>query len=272
MAAAVIPKEEPPFSRDFRVNELEAVVGDTSLNISPCPNGIHGQMNDHLGFSGRQRFLNIINCSWNKGQLPQERRRGTVIPIKKFGKTDDTPEKYRPIVLTSIVCQNNGVKRITFHLHSHNLLPEEQYGFRKGHSTADQLLYFCQRIRDAHNRKPANHTVSFPGLISKVFDRVWNNFLVIKLYKIFDIVGKALPWIYDFLRNRLIIVKFNNSLTRSFTFFQGVPNGLVLSQTLFLLYLSGIESVINRKCEVGTFADDIVLWKSDYDLTKLGRH
>ncbi|GFU48254.1 putative RNA-directed DNA polymerase from transposon BS [Trichonephila clavipes] len=33
----------------------------------------------------------------------------------------------------------------------------------------------------------------------------------------------------------------------------------------------GIESVIKRKCEVGAFADDIVLWKSNSDLTKLER-
>ncbi|GFU38288.1 RNase H domain-containing protein [Trichonephila clavipes] len=41
--------------------------------------------------------------------------------------------------------------------------------------------------------------------------------------------------------------------------------------TLFSLYLSSIESVIKRKCEVGAFADDIVLWKSNSDLTKLKR-
>ncbi|GFX67461.1 RNase H domain-containing protein [Trichonephila clavipes] len=33
------------------------------LNKSPGPDGIHGQMIDHLGLSGRQRFLDIINCS-----------------------------------------------------------------------------------------------------------------------------------------------------------------------------------------------------------------
>ncbi|GFU60966.1 putative RNA-directed DNA polymerase from transposon BS [Trichonephila clavipes] len=87
----------------------------------------------------------------------------------------------------------------------------------------------------------------------------------------FSIGGKALPWIYDFLRNRLIRVKFNNSLSRSFSFFQGVPYGSVLRPTLFSLFLSGIESVIKRRCEVGAFVDDIVLWKSDSDLTKLER-
>ncbi|GFX03225.1 putative RNA-directed DNA polymerase from transposon X-element [Trichonephila clavipes] len=152
------------------------------------------------------------------------------------------------------------LRRLTFYLFSHNLLQEEQYGFREGLCTTDQLLYFCQRIRDPHNRKPTNHPVAVFLNLSKAFDRVWNNLLVIKLFKNFGIGGKALPWIYDFLRNRLIRVKFNNSLSMSFSFFQGVPQGSVLSPTLFSLYLSGIESVIKRKCEVGTLADDIVLW------------
>ncbi|GFW08190.1 probable RNA-directed DNA polymerase from transposon BS [Trichonephila clavipes] len=232
------------FIRDFRVNELEAEISDSCLNKS------------------------------HKGQLPRNWKKATVIPIKKWGKTDGTPESYRPIALTNIACkimEKMVLKRLTFHLHSHSLLPEEQYGFREGHSTTYQLLYFCQRIRDAHNRKPTNPTVAVFLDLSKAFDRVWNNFLVIKLFKIFGIGGKALPWIYDFLRNRLIRVKFNNSLSRSFSFFQGEPQGSVLSPTLFSLYLSGIESVIKRKCEVGAFADDIVLWQSDSDLTKLER-
>ncbi|GFV99043.1 probable RNA-directed DNA polymerase from transposon BS [Trichonephila clavipes] len=163
------------------------------------------------------------------------------------------------------------LRRLTFYLHSHNFLPEEQYGFREGHCTTDQLLYFCQSIRDAHNRKPTNHTVAVFLDLSKAFDKVWNNLLVIKLFKNFGIGGKALPWIYDFLRNRLIRVKFNNSLSMSFSFLEGVPQGSVLSPTLFSLYLSGTENVIKRKCEVGAFTEDIILCKSDSDLTKLER-
>ncbi|GFS75775.1 putative RNA-directed DNA polymerase from transposon BS [Trichonephila clavipes] len=103
-------------------------------------------MTDHLGLSGRQRFLDIVNCSWNKGQLPRDWRRATVIPIKKWCKTHGTSESYLTITITSIACkimEKMVLRRFTFHLHSHNLLSEEQYGFREGHSITDQLLYFC---------------------------------------------------------------------------------------------------------------------------------
>ncbi|GFU38256.1 probable RNA-directed DNA polymerase from transposon BS [Trichonephila clavipes] len=195
-------------------------------------------MIDHLGLSGRQKFVDIINCSWNKGQLPRDWRRAIVIPIKKCSKTHGTPESYQSIALTSIACkimEKMVVRKLTFHLHSGNLLPKEQHGFREGHSTTDQILYFCQRIRDAHNRKPTNHTVAVFLDLSEAFDRVWNKLLVSKLYKMF-----------------------------------GVPQGPVLSPTLFSFYLTGIESVIKSKSEVGAFVD-IVLWKSDSDLTKLER-
>ncbi|GFU84120.1 putative RNA-directed DNA polymerase from transposon BS [Trichonephila clavipes] len=73
------------------------------------------------------------------------------------------------------------------------------------------------------------------------------------------------------LRRLTFHVPSHNLLPKeqSFSFFQGVPQGSVLSPTLFSLYLSGIENVIKRKCEIDAFEDDIVLWKSDSDLTKL---
>ncbi|GFV76281.1 hypothetical protein TNCV_4673701 [Trichonephila clavipes] len=40
------------FSRDFTMNEIEAAISDSCLNKYPGPDGIHGQMIDHLGLSG----------------------------------------------------------------------------------------------------------------------------------------------------------------------------------------------------------------------------
>lgn len=86
----------------------------------------------------------------------------------------------------------------------------------------------------------------------------------------FGISGRALNWIYDFLRNRIFKVKFNSSTSRSFKLHQGVSQESVLRPTLFSLFLKGIESVIPEDCDIDLFADDIVLWNSDTDLKKNG--
>lgn len=138
------------------------------------------------------------------------------------------------------------LKRLTFYLNSQDLLPKEQYGFREGHSTTDQMLCFCQNIRDAQNKRPTNHTVAVFLDLTKAFDRVWNQKLIIKLYEVFGISGRALTWIYAFLRNRLIRVNFNNSLSRSFRLSQGVPQGSVL-----VLYFSRSSSQASSKSPMG---------------------
>ncbi|GFT85143.1 putative RNA-directed DNA polymerase from transposon BS [Trichonephila clavipes] len=59
------------------------------------------------------------------------------------------------------------------------------------------------------------------------------------------------------------------ALSKTFRLSQGVPQGSVLSPLLFSLYIAGIEKIISRRCEVGLFADDIVLWNSDSDVVHI---
>ncbi|GBO41133.1 hypothetical protein AVEN_270768-1 [Araneus ventricosus] len=120
----------------------------------------------------------------------------------------------------------------------------------------------CQKIRDAQNNKPTNHSMAvFLGL-SKAFDRVWKHKLIIELHEYGRINGRALAWIHDFLGRRVIRVKYNNTLSDNCKISQGVPQGSVLRPIFFAIYLTGIEELLTRRCEVGIFADDIVLWKS----------
>ncbi|GFV40935.1 putative RNA-directed DNA polymerase from transposon BS [Trichonephila clavipes] len=119
-----------------------------------------------------------------------------------------------------------------------------------------------KRIRDAQNKKPTNHTVAALLNISRAFDRVWRQLLITKLHDYFSIRGRALPWISDFLWDRSIRVKYNNCLYDPFAIRQGVPQGSVLSLVLLPLYITGIEKVLAKHCEIGIFADDIIVWSS----------
>ncbi|GFU64676.1 probable RNA-directed DNA polymerase from transposon BS [Trichonephila clavipes] len=156
--------------------------------------------------------------------------------------------------------------RLNVHLNNNGLLPSEQYGYRKGHGVVDHILYFCQRIRDAQNKKPTNHTVAALLNMSSAFERVWRHLLITKLHDYFSIRGRALPWISDFLCDRSVRVIYNNCLSDPFAIRQGVPQGSVLSPVLFSFYITGIEKVLAKHCEVGIFADDIIAGSSGSDV------
>ncbi|UYV67100.1 hypothetical protein LAZ67_4003893 [Cordylochernes scorpioides] len=136
------------FHEKINMKELDYALENTDLNKTPGPDGIHGQMISNLGKNGKERLLDIFNNSWKTGKLPQDWKTATIIPIKKLDKSADDPKNYRPISLTSICCklmEKIILRRLTYHLDTKNLLPEEQYGFRKGHGTIDQLLFFTQK-------------------------------------------------------------------------------------------------------------------------------
>ncbi|UYV83142.1 hypothetical protein LAZ67_22002409 [Cordylochernes scorpioides] len=137
------------FHEKINMKELDYALENTDLNKTPGPDGIHGQMISNLGKNGKEILLDIFNNSWKTGKLPQDWKTATIIPIKKLDKSADDPKNYRPISLTSICCklmEKIILRRLTYHLDTRNLLPEEQYGFRKGHGTIDQLLFFTQKM------------------------------------------------------------------------------------------------------------------------------
>ncbi|GFX86379.1 putative RNA-directed DNA polymerase from transposon BS [Trichonephila clavipes] len=173
------------------MQELGAALCDTDLRKSPGSDGIHGSMIDHLGLDSQRRLLDIFNNSWKSGRLLRDWKRATVIPIRKPQKDARFPKSYRPIALISISCkimEKMFLKRLSFYLNFRNLLPRNQYCFKPGHSTTDQvlyfcrslarfdsctinpMLYFCQEIRDAHSLKPTHHTVAAFLDFSKAFD------------------------------------------------------------------------------------------------------
>ncbi|UYV77916.1 hypothetical protein LAZ67_15002837, partial [Cordylochernes scorpioides] len=144
------------FHEKINMKELDYALENTDLNKTPGPDGIHGQMISNLGKNGKEILLDIFNNSWKTGKLPQDWKTATIIPIKKLDKSADDPKNYRPISLTSICCklmEKIILRRLIYHLDTRNLLPEEQYGFRKGHGTIDQLLFFTQKRMPGHRKR-----------------------------------------------------------------------------------------------------------------------
>ena len=70
-----------------------------------------------------QILLNIFNYIWTTGKFPDSWQYAIIIPIPKPGKDPAEPNIYRPIALTSCLCETLERminKRLTWFLESNN--------------------------------------------------------------------------------------------------------------------------------------------------------
>ena len=98
----------------------------------------------------------IINMSFITGEYPNILKIVKVIPIHKGGSTQDV-NNYRPISLLSIfdkIIEKLMHKRLYNFLMEHNILYQNQFGFRKNNSTVYALAQITEMIKvSIDNRK-----------------------------------------------------------------------------------------------------------------------
>ncbi|KAK7087372.1 hypothetical protein V1264_021433 [Littorina saxatilis] len=69
-------------------------------------------------------------------------------------------------------------------------------------------------------------------------------------------------WIRGFLHERSARVKLDGHLSHSVKMREGVPQGGVISPTLFLLYINNITTVLPRHVSNTLHADDLAIWST----------
>ena len=144
-------------------------------------------------------------------------------------------------------------RRLRTFFTSGKIIEEEQEGFREKRSTVQSLYRMQLELEDIQrNKKPA---VLLNIDLEKAFDSVWIDGLVYKLQNI-GITGNLLSIIQAFLSNRLTFIKIGNYHSNNFPIHIGLPQGSVLSPTLFILFINDFidEYPIRFK-----FADDTAL-------------
>nr|KAG5701253.1 hypothetical protein BaRGS_020615 [Batillaria attramentaria] len=150
-------------------------------------------------------------------------------------------------------------KRLMWHLESNNLITKEQTAFRKNRNTEDQLVYLAQSIENAFQEKK-KVVATFIDL-SKAFDKVWKDGLLLKLLTA-GIAGRMFNWIKSFLCHRTARVKLDSSLSHTVKIREGVPQGGVISPTLFVVFINDITSSLSRHISRALHADDFAMWNA----------
>ena len=145
-------------------------------------------------------------------------------------------------------------KHLYNHLNENQILTPLQSGFIPGDSTINQLTYLYNFFAQALDYGKEVCVVFCD--ISKAFDRVWHEGLLLKL-EVAGISGNLLLWFRSYLTDRKQrVVPCAES---EYTYIRaGVPQGSILGLLLFLLFINDIVDEIG--CHIRLFADDTSLY------------
>ncbi|GFS15506.1 RNA-directed DNA polymerase from mobile element jockey [Elysia marginata] len=168
-------------------------------------------------------------------------------------------EQREPISLTSCMCklmERMINKRLVWYLQKHNILMDEQAGFRQFRSTEDQVAYIAQTIEDGYQKQ--QHTVTVWVDMEKAFDIVWKKCLILQMMQA-GVSHNMLKLIQNYLSQRTGRVNLQGRGSRQAIFKDGVPQGGVLSPTLFLVFMNSIQNIIRPHVKAALYADDLAL-------------
>ena len=252
------------YNKELTMNELVRAL-DACSGTSPGPDEIRYEMIKHLNHDDMIKLLEVYNEIWKSQTFPNSWHFAHIIPILKGGGNPRNPIPYRPIALTSCLCKvmERIVNcRLLHFLNTRNLLVDEQCGFRKGRQTLDQLVKMEIQIQEAFAKK--HFFISTFLDIEKAYDMTWRYGLLKKLYA-FGLCGNLPFFIKNFMSDRTFSVKlYSDNVTYSDIFVQanGVPQGSVLSPTLFLCMINDILPSPPRNLKYSLYADDCAIWHS----------
>ncbi len=140
-----------------------------------------------------------------------------------------------------------------------NLLSDRQYGFRKCRSTGDLLAFLSNSWSSSLSSFGETFAVALD--MSKAFARVWHKSLLSKLSS-YGFYPSLCTFTSNFLSSRSISAVVDGHCSTPKTMNSGVPQGSVLSPTLFLLFINDLLS--STQSLLHSYADDLTLHYSTY--------
>ena len=246
------------YNKKFKLRDLKRALRKAK-DSAPGIDQIHYQILKHLPDETLRLLLSLINDTWSSQTFPESWRVALLLPIPKPGKNHYDPINYRPIALTSCICktvERMVNERLIWYLERHNLLSKFQAGFRAHKSTLDQLIRMESYIRDALANN--DHLVAVFFDLQKAYDTTWK-YGILKDLHTMGLRGNLPVFIDNFLCDRSFMVVFGAVLSNTYVQEEGVPQGAILSTTLFNVKLNNIVKVLCPDVKCSLYVDDFVI-------------
>ena len=252
---------------DFPILRVEVVAAIRTLKSGKAAgvDNIPAELIKHGGESVVDMLLLICNKIWQTGEWPTPWTQSLIITLPKKGNLQQC-QNYRTLSLishASKVMLRIILKRLS--PQAEDIIAEEQAGFRRGRSTAEQIFnlrVLCEKYSQ-HQQDIFHVFIDY----KKAFDRVWHDALWATM-KNYNMGQKLVMSIQQLYKNATSAVLAQGKIGDWFHTSVGVRQGCLLSPTLFNIFLEqimtdaledhvGTVSIGGRVITNLRFADDI---------------
>ena len=205
----------------------------------------------------------LYNRSIRECKFPEIWKKSVITPVPKKGDLS-IPSNWRPINVLGAVPKM--LERHVRELLEPYILPKlsgNQFGFIRGRSTEDALMYADHTIRHmmssptARSRKGTVLATSFD--ISKAFDSVPHAKLLECLKADYNVPDYLLSWLQSYLSERSQAVKIESSFSSCRQVKAGVIQGSVIGPLLFIAYFDKVVKDHTNSAVSVKYADDLLL-------------
>ncbi|KXJ75371.1 hypothetical protein RP20_CCG011846 [Aedes albopictus] len=237
-----------------RPKEIGNITRNLKVRKSPGHDGISNWLLKRLPRKGLVVLAKIFSACLKLCYFPVEWKHAIVVAIPKANKDATVPSNYRPISLLSTLSklfERVILTRIERHLETTRIIPHEQFGFQKGHSTSHQIVRLVKKVR--RNLQQGNSSGLILLDVEKAYDSVWHDAILHKMH-LGNFPMMLLKIIRSFLKDRTFQVSVNGCTSERMQVPFGVPQGSVLSPTLYNIFSADIVQM--EGVQYYLFADD----------------
>ena len=251
-------------SLEFVKKELDTINCKKAIGID----GLHPKLLQMAADYIAAPLTYMFNRSLKSSQIPQDFKRARITPIHKGGTFEIS--NFRPISILPILSKilEKAVHiQLYDYLNNHNLLSQQQSGFRPLHSTATSVTHIVDFLLENMNSGKLTGGIFLD--LKKAFDVIPLNLILAKL-KYYGIRNNEYEWFMSYLLGRKHCVSVQGYTSDYLTVQSGVPQGSILGPLIFCLFINDICMLnLHSNTVLSLYADDTAIFNNDYTLSKV---
>ena len=238
-------------------SQVQEAIKHSENNKSQGPDKLNIRHLKHIGLLGLAFLTSTFKTALNKNIIPHTWKLANIVPIIKPNKDTDKCTSYRPISLLSVIAKTLE-KSLLPYITANIPNTPMQHGYKTQHSTVMALHTLNNTVANGFKQMaPPARTITVALDMSNAFYTI-NIHTLIRMMLQTNIPGTIIRFIANYIKGRKVYTTYGIHTCKQRQLKTGVPQGGVLSHTLFNIYTSDLPPP-SAPVQVMAYADDITI-------------